>query len=196
MFIPKQIRPHHRRLPAVALALAGCAAALAGCGSSGKQGGGSSSSAYASGIRFAGCMRSHGVPNFPDPGPGGGIQINSSSGIDPASPAFQSAQSACAKLMPGGGPPRGAASATRKLHLLALAQCIRRHGFTSFPDPTVTPPHPGGASGIGLAFGSPGAFLAVPQALIQSPGFAQAAAVCGFPGFGGHGPKATSSPVG
>jgi hypothetical protein len=53
-------------------------------------------------LKFAACMRSHGVPNFPDPrvssGPGGGIGIRigaPGSGLDPNSPAFKSAQQAC-----------------------------------------------------------------------------------------------------
>ncbi|MGO9906139.1 MAG: hypothetical protein ACLP4R_10250 [Solirubrobacteraceae bacterium] len=62
------------------------------------------------------CMRSHGVPNFPDPtfqsGPGGGvgvgIKIGNGSGIDPSSPAFQAAQKECGSIFGGpkvaGGP--------------------------------------------------------------------------------------------
>jgi hypothetical protein len=54
-------------------------------------------------LKMADCMRSHGVPNFPDPqirvGPGGhGIEqsIGSpGSGLNPNSPAFQHAQSVC-----------------------------------------------------------------------------------------------------
>ena len=50
------------------------------------------------------CMRSHGVPNFPDPqfGANGEVSINipTGSGLDPRSPAFQSAQKACAKYLP------------------------------------------------------------------------------------------------
>jgi hypothetical protein len=136
-------------------------------------------------------MRSHGVSNFPDPSPGGGIQINSSSGINPQSPAFQSAQNACSKLMPGGGPGRGQVSASRKLEMVKLAQCMRKHGLTTFPDPTATPPSPG--PGLGIAFGTPGSFIAVPQSLIQSPAFSQAAAACGFPGGGKLGGAKTAS---
>jgi len=51
------------------------------------------------------CMRSHGVPNFPDPKFGSdgevSLQISKSSGLDPRSPAFERAQKACAKLLPG-----------------------------------------------------------------------------------------------
>ena len=65
----------------------------------------------AAALKFARCMRSHGVPTFPDPqaqsGPstqsqsGGGSQ-NNTSGIDPKSPAFQSAMQKCRSLAPGG----------------------------------------------------------------------------------------------
>lgn len=127
-------------------------------------------------------MRSHGVPNFPDPSSGGGIQISSSSGINPQSPAFQSAGNQCSKLLPGGGPLRGPVSEARKLQMLRLSECMRRHGLTSFPDPTSSPPSPG--PGLGIAFGGGGAFIAVPQSMMQSPGFSQAASACGFPGAG------------
>ena len=54
------------------------------------------------------CMRTHGVPNFPDPqfqtGPNGGIGVRmSGAGINPNSPAFQAAQRACGKIF-GGAP--------------------------------------------------------------------------------------------
>ena len=173
------------------LAAFGCAVALAACGSSGSS---SSASSVSAGIKFADCMRAHGVPNFPDPGSGGGIQIPDNSGINPRSPAFQSAQSACFKLLPGGGPGRGRNSEARKLMMLKLAQCMRSHGMSSFPDPTSSPPSAPPAGG-GVAFGSPGAFISVPQTMIQSPGFKQAAAACGFPGFGGgQGPKPAAAP--
>ncbi len=54
------------------------------------------------GLQFARCMRSHGVPNFPDPKVITGTASNQEAylpGIDPQSPAFQSAAKAC-----GGGP--------------------------------------------------------------------------------------------
>jgi hypothetical protein len=41
------------------------------------------------------CMRAHGVPDYPDPLPGGGFSIPSP--INPQSPAFQRAQNACEK---------------------------------------------------------------------------------------------------
>jgi hypothetical protein len=134
-------------------------------------------------------MRSHGVPNFPDPGSGGGgFQITAGSGINPRSPAFQAAQRTCFKLLPGGGPGRGGNSEARRLQLLRLAECMRRHGLTTFPDPSNSPPSAPPAGG-GIAFGGGGSFLAIPQTLINSPGFQQAATACGFPGARGGGPK-------
>ncbi len=165
---------------------ASCALALSACGFSGSSNNGSSSSREAAGLKFADCMRSHGVPNFPDPGAagGGGIPIAAGSGINPRSPAFQAAQNACMKLMPGGVPAGGHASESRRLALLKLAQCMRRHGISTFPDPTASPPPSTPPAGGGLAFGVPGALISVPQSLIESPGFKQAAAACGFPGLG------------
>jgi hypothetical protein len=172
---------NHRHLLATGVAGLSCAVALAACGSAAKSSNGGST-VFAAGVRFANCMRSHGVPTFPDPSSGGGIQIPDNSGINPGSPAFQAAQSACSRLLPGKGPPRGPISESRKLDMLRLAQCMRRHGLSTFPDPTSTPPAP--HAGLGLAFGVPGSFIAVPQSLIRSPAFSQAAAACGFPGAG------------
>ena len=65
-------------------------------------------------LRFAQCMRSHGLPKFPDPsfGPGGEMRMtfDKSSGISPNSPTFQAAQKACQGVIPGarfgvGAPP-------------------------------------------------------------------------------------------
>jgi hypothetical protein len=52
------------------------------------------------------CMRSHGVPNFPDPkfqtGPNGGVGIQvGGPGLDPQSPAFQAAQKDCGSIFGG-----------------------------------------------------------------------------------------------
>jgi hypothetical protein len=54
------------------------------------------------GLKFAECMRAHGVSNFPDPKLGGG-PVTSGGGINPNSPQFQSAQHACQNLLHKGG---------------------------------------------------------------------------------------------
>jgi hypothetical protein len=56
-------------------------------------------------LKFAACMRSNGVPNFPDPKGGNGTFMIT--GVNPNSPQFQSAMQACRSLMPGGGPGPG-----------------------------------------------------------------------------------------
>ena len=53
------------------------------------------------------CMRSHGIPAFPDPvDKGSNIQIGPGpdSGIDMSSARFQAARKACIPLLPDGGP--------------------------------------------------------------------------------------------
>ena len=59
-------------------------------------------------LKFAQCMRDHGV-DFPDPQfSGGGVSIQVGGGeagaIDPTSKTFQAAQEACGSELPGGGP--------------------------------------------------------------------------------------------
>jgi hypothetical protein len=88
-------------------------------------------------------MRSHGVPNFPDPSSGGGISIGPGSGIDPNSPKFRAAQQACQKVLPNGGQPSPQQLAKMQQHLLAFSACMRSHGVPDFPDPTF--PTGGGA---------------------------------------------------
>lgn len=167
----KALSSHRHSLP-IALAAMSCALAVAACGSSVKP-----RSADASGgpaLKVAECMRSHGVPSFPDPGANGGLVIPNN--VNPQSPAFQSAQQACAKLGSGGSGP-GSSSESRDLAMFALAKCIRKHGVPSFPDPTRSPPPPGS----GNVIGSGGLYLALgPGGSPQSPAFKRAAAACGF----------------
>lgn len=58
-------------------------------------------------LAYSQCMRSHGLPDFPDPqqAPGGGVTMQLKGGpgsaLDPNSPTFQAAQQACQALVPG-----------------------------------------------------------------------------------------------
>jgi hypothetical protein len=58
-------------------------------------------------LRFSACMRTHGVPGFPDPTfTGGGVRLalpRGSGSLDPNSPAFKSAQAACGSLIEKAG---------------------------------------------------------------------------------------------
>ena len=53
-------------------------------------------------LKAAACIRSHGIPNFPDPTfSGGGVHIEHQ-GLNESSPAFKVAVHACESLIPGG----------------------------------------------------------------------------------------------
>ncbi|MFD0689299.1 hypothetical protein [Actinomadura fibrosa] len=51
------------------------------------------------------CMRDHGITDFPDPSPDGGIQIKAGNGsdLDPQNQRFKDADKACQKYAPDGG---------------------------------------------------------------------------------------------
>jgi hypothetical protein len=108
-------------------------------------------------LQLAQCMRSHEVPNFPDPSPGGG-QLNaiSAAGINTQSPTYQAALQACKKYTPAGNV-TPAQSAAENAKGLEFSQCMRSHGVPNFPDP-VTGPTGGQAinmSGLGIDQNSP-----------------------------------------
>ncbi|MGH2864949.1 MAG: hypothetical protein ACRDJX_06830 [Solirubrobacteraceae bacterium] len=144
------------------------------------------SSPEAAALAFAKCMRANGLPNFPDPS-GGGFRFKRGAGVDPASPAFHAARAKCKKFMPDiGGPGSGPPPAAKTLaHFLAVAQCMRRHGVTEFPDPkTSAPANPQAAlgSGAGVISDIEGVILVFPGSInMQSPTFTRAAAACAFP---------------
>jgi hypothetical protein len=130
----------------VAAAAIVAATAIAACGSNSP---GSSTSSTSGGqptqaqiqqeqqdaVRFAGCMRSHGVSNFPDPTTSPREYKNA---FNTQTPAFQSARTACQHLLPGGSrsSQSAAPSQAQIAALLAFARCLRGRGFARFPDPT------------------------------------------------------------
>jgi hypothetical protein len=173
----------------VLVAVAGLSGALVigGCGASSKSSPVNAESRLAmAGLKFASCMRSHGVTNFPDPTASAGgvsISLRSTSGINPASPAFQAAQSACGGLEAVGGVGSQKPSPGTESEMLATSQCMRAHGVTGFPDPTTTPPgNPAGYSGV---MTRNGVSFAIPATVdIQSPAVRQAASACNLGGLG------------
>jgi hypothetical protein len=108
-------------------------------------------------LQFAQCMRSHRVPNFPDPSPGGGLlNAISAAGINTHSPTYQAAAQACEKYTPAANmtPAQSAAENTKGLE---FSQCMRSHGVPNFPDP-ITGPTGGQAinlTGLGIDQNSP-----------------------------------------
>jgi len=90
---------------------------------------------------YSQCMRSHGVPNWPDPvpTPSGGYGFRTT-GVDPNSAAFQSGLQACNALYPEEftGPQL---SPAQQQAWLDWAKCIRSHGVPDFPDPKFSGSH-------------------------------------------------------
>jgi len=92
-------------------------------------------------VAYSQCMRSHGVPEFPEPSEGH-LLIRSTdhnghvTGVDPQSSRFQAAQKVCAKLLPEGGTPSPAQQAKAQESALKFSQCMRSHGVPNFPDPS------------------------------------------------------------
>jgi hypothetical protein len=158
--------------PLAVVGLACCAIGLAACGSAGDTGTGLQSSGVSAGVKFADCMRVHGVPNFPDPGPSREIPIMQS-------PAFQSAQKSCQHLL-GNGLGSGPPSARARAQLLQISRCMRRHDIAQFPDPRAGSP-PSSLTGYSLILGMQGYILPIPSSIDpSSPGFKQAATACNF----------------
>jgi hypothetical protein len=83
-------------------------------------------------LKYARCMRAHGVPGFPDPDSNG--QFRGLGHEQQGNPRFGAAQQACRGLAPGGvhenlGDP-AFVNQMRK-----FSQCMRAHGLPGFPDP-------------------------------------------------------------
>ena len=143
--------PHHRRkrsmgrVGLLAVALACGAVLLAACGGSSGgppvAGSGSSSTASSSSkgsqanpLKYAACMRSHGLPSFPDPDSSGGFAMPQN--IDPNSPRYLAAANAC-KAYAGPGLNLSPARQEKiEAAGLKFAQCMRSHGVPNYPDPT------------------------------------------------------------
>lgn len=136
------------KLLALALALVAAAAALAACGGGDSQNTTSTASAGAGGssptansdkaVKYSQCMREHGVTKFPDPVNGRlTLRAGPSTGIDPNSATFKSAQKACQSLAPSGTQTPGGNSAVQS-SVLRFAKCMRENGVPDFPDPQVS----------------------------------------------------------
>jgi hypothetical protein len=88
-------------------------------------------------VKYAQCMRSHGVANFPDPDPNGGAMPINPPGVDTTSATYKAALAACKQyLTPEGSNPNQQTGAQNQQ--LKFAQCMRAHGITDFPDPSTS----------------------------------------------------------
>ena len=81
-------------------------------------------------VKFAECVRAHGVPHFPDPDASGNFNF----GVDVSAATFTAAVNACKALQPPGSL-SGKRSPLQQSAALRFAQCVRAHGVPDFPDP-------------------------------------------------------------
>lgn len=151
---------------AMVLGLAGLAASCAG-GSKSPSVASSGTSATGKLIAYSTCMRSHGLPGFPDPNSKGELLFTPSNNIDPSSPVYQSAEQACVKLRAaaqGSGmtPAQHAAALAR---LTKFTDCMRKHQIP------MADPFSGPNGGVGIA---------IPRSVdLSSQVYKQAEAGCG-----------------
>jgi hypothetical protein len=156
-------RLRRRRAAVVIIVMAGVALPAAGCG------GGSPSSATAgrptqhgSGLAYTHCMRSHGVPNFPDPNSSGTWPSAQQLGLGPHDPQYRAAIEACQPVLPNLTAAQHAQAESKALN---FADCMRSHRVTDFPDPVT-----GSNDGVGWIL--PG------NIDVTSPAFQRAAQAC------------------
>ena len=150
-------RPRLRRagLPALALVSIACLAAACGGGaaSPGVASLGSTTTTtalatatqntaspadYAKDVAYAGCMRAHGEPSFPDPNAQGDFSFSGGphgNGVSPNSSQFISANKSCEHLEPNGGVQTAADQREALAIGLKVSACMHKHGVPNFPDP-------------------------------------------------------------
>jgi hypothetical protein len=128
----------------------GAALLMTACGSSSGSSGGNASTPSSGGsstvsaqttkyqkvLAFSECMRSHGVPDFPDPNANGAISLGSIASTLNGT-AVRSAEQACRHLLPNGGIPTPAQLQKALNLLLKFSECMRSHGVPNYPDPSL-----------------------------------------------------------
>ena len=141
---PRRARPRPAHTAAAMIATAALALLAAACShspsSAGPGGspnaGGSANSTSA--VAFSHCMRSHGVPNFPDPNSSGVLPKSQMAQLMAGSPMFPAAHRACEHLLPNGGQPTQAQVQQAWNDMRNFARCMRSHGVPNWPDPAPT----------------------------------------------------------
>ncbi len=127
---PRRASPPARIAVAI-IAAAGLALAAAASGSS-------QSTNPQQALAYSHCMRSHGVPGFPDPNSSGAFPKVSAQQLGVSSTLFEAAQNHCRYLLPNGGSGPSQTQVQQIMNgMLKFAQCMRSHGVSNWPDPVV-----------------------------------------------------------
>lgn len=129
-------RPSAARATAVITAITAAALLAAACSgspasTSGNKGG---SASAPSALSLSRCMRSHGIPNFPDPNGSGQIPNETAQQLGVSDSRLHAAAGACQYLSPK--QPPAALTAQDEQDYLRATACMRSHGIPNFPDPT------------------------------------------------------------
>jgi hypothetical protein len=151
----RPVRSANLLTAAAVVATAGLALLAAACG--GSPAGAGAPVQQSGAVAFAGCMRSNGVPNWPDPNSNGVFDKSklTSQQLGASDAKVEAAQHACSHLLPNGGSGPNAAQLQQiRAQGLAFARCVRSHGIPNFPDPDSSGRIPDPAS-VGIDQGSP-----------------------------------------
>ena len=114
--------------------LAACSGSPSLAGSSGSPNAGGSASSP-SAVAYSQCMRSHGIPDFPDPNSSGQLSKRAIIQLGVSPSVLQTAQRACQRLWPYQAPTQ-AQLRQQLAQDLTFARCMRSHGVPDFPDPS------------------------------------------------------------
>lgn len=105
-------------------------------------------SAQTMALAYSRCMRSNGVPNYPDPDSNGNLPKGNAQTFVVSSSQFHEAEEACSRLLPSNGSapltqclmtgdcPRSVVQPALEQGR-NFAQCMRSHGVRNWPDPIV-----------------------------------------------------------
>jgi hypothetical protein len=132
-------RGERQRVAWLAVTLAGTVLLAVACGGSPGAAAPPALRLYRQARTYTGCMRVHGVADFPEPrpGPGGTLvyPLNLPAGML-SSPGYDAAFRACLKLaVAGGGGRPSARYQAMALQALKQAECMRGHRITGYPSP-------------------------------------------------------------
>jgi len=132
------------------IAAAGLALLATACSGSPTSATAAGATQNSSAVTYSRCMRSHGVPDYPDPASNGSLPKTSAQSLGVSSSRFQAAQRACQQDLPAATSSQQQARQCLQAgdcpqalvqQMLAadrrFAACMRSHGVPGWPDPTL-----------------------------------------------------------
>jgi hypothetical protein len=163
-----------RRLAPAVIAIV-ASASLAACGSSAPGSTYASASHPDSGVAFAACVRSHGVPDYPDVRAGQSVNLYK---LNESEQVAELAVQKCDAAQPADNDQFGPVLTSDQMAqvragFVAMAKCMRAHGL-DYPDPVVTP----GPGGHGIQVGWPLAEQRAHPIDYTSPAYKAANPIC------------------